>query len=99
MMMEVQGEPNEVDSDHLEDETRLDADKGELLVLRRLSHAQDSPYDKAQRKTIFHFRCTIQDKVCNLIMMEEVVLMWPPLFLLRSLVLLLFLILRFTRCV
>ena len=62
----VHDKPNEADSDHLEDETTLDADKGEL-VLRRLSHAQDSPYDKAQRKTIFHFRCTIQDKVCNLI--------------------------------
>jgi len=65
MMMEVQGEPNEANSDHLEDETQLDADEGELLVLRRLLHAQDSPYDKAQREMIFHSRCTIQDKVCN----------------------------------
>jgi len=59
MMMEVQGEPNEIDSDHLEDETQLDADEGELLVLRSLLQAQDSPYDKAQREMIFHSLCTI----------------------------------------
>jgi len=59
MMMEVQGEPNEAYLNHLEDETQLDADEGELLVLMRLLHAQDSPYDKAQREMIFHSRRTI----------------------------------------
>jgi len=51
----------------MEEHTLLDTDEGELLVLRRLLHTQDTPYDKAQRKMIFHSRCTIQDKVCNLI--------------------------------
>jgi len=67
VMMEVQGEPNEANSDHLKDETQLDANEGELLVLRRLLHPQDAPCDKAQRELIFHSRCTIEDKVCNLI--------------------------------
>ena len=36
MMMEVQGEPNEADSDHLKDDTQLDADEGELLILKEV---------------------------------------------------------------
>jgi len=67
MMMEVQDEANGADSDPMEDKTQLDADEGELLVLRRILHTQDTPYDKAQREMILHSRCTIQDKVCNLI--------------------------------
>jgi len=51
----------------VEEETQLEADEGELLVLRRFLHAQDTPYDKAQRDMIFPSRCTIQDKICNLI--------------------------------
>ena len=47
IMMEVQDEANEADSDPMEDETQLDADEGELLVLRRVLHTQDTPYDKA----------------------------------------------------
>jgi len=51
----------------MEEETSLDADESEPLVLRRLLHTQDTPYDKAQREMIFYSWCTIQDKVCNLI--------------------------------
>jgi len=51
----------------MEEETQLESDDGELLVLRRVLHTQDTPYDKAQRDMTFHSRCTIQDKVCNLI--------------------------------
>ena len=50
MMMEVQGEPNEADLDHLEDKPQLDANEGELLALRRLLHVQDSPYDMYKGK-------------------------------------------------
>ena len=53
MMMEVQDEANGADSNPMEDETSLDADEGELLVLRRLLHTQDTPYDKAQMEMIF----------------------------------------------
>jgi len=59
MMMEVQSESNEADSNHVEDETQLNAEEGELLVLRRFLHVQDSPYDKAQKEMIFHSRHTI----------------------------------------
>jgi len=51
----------------MEEETLLDADEGQPLILRRLLQTQDTPYDKAQREMIFHSRCTIQGKVCNLI--------------------------------
>ena len=47
IMMEFQEDNNRADSEHLEEETQLDADEGELLVLRRTLHIQDSPYDKA----------------------------------------------------
>jgi len=67
LLMEAQEETHRVESDDMEEETLLDADEGELLVLRRLLHNQDTPYDKAQREMIFHSRCTIQKKVCNLI--------------------------------
>ena len=67
IMMGVQDEANGVNSDPMEGETHLDADEGELLVLRRVLHTQDTPFDKAQREMLFLSRCTIQDKVCNLI--------------------------------
>jgi len=67
LLMETQEEAHEEELDSMEEETQLEADEGELLVLRRVLHTQDTPYDKAQREMIFHSRCTIQDKVCNLI--------------------------------
>ena len=67
MMMEVQDEANGADSEPMEDETQLDVDKDELLVLRRVLYTQDTPYDKAQRQMIFLSRYTIQDKVYNFI--------------------------------
>jgi len=67
LLMEGQEETHGVESHDMAEETLLDADDGKLLVLRRLLHTQDTPYDKAQREMIFHSRCTIQDKVCNLI--------------------------------
>ena len=67
LLMETQEEAHEEESDSMEEETQLEADEGELLVLRRVLHTQDTPYDKTQRDMIFHSRCTIQEKVCNLI--------------------------------
>jgi len=52
--METQEEAHEEESDYMEEETQLEADEGELLVLRRVLHTQDTPYDKAQRDMIFH---------------------------------------------
>ena len=49
-----------------EEEVVEEADEGELLVLRRtLSNLKGDQED--QRENIFHSRCTIQGKVCSLI--------------------------------
>ena len=42
------------------------ADEGEMLVLRRALSTQRSEKDK-QRENIFHSQCTVQGKVCSLI--------------------------------
>jgi len=45
LLMKAQEETHGVESDDMEEETLLDADEGELLVLRRLLHTQDTPYN------------------------------------------------------
>src|SRR4029078_9616696 len=50
-----------------EDEAPLGPDEGELLVLRRMLHAQEDPLNTQQRELIFQTRCTVLGKVCNLI--------------------------------
>ncbi|XP_010519187.1 PREDICTED: uncharacterized protein LOC104798707 [Tarenaya hassleriana] len=42
-------------------------DSGELLVTRRVLSALVNPDETAQRETIFHTRCTVQGKVCGMI--------------------------------
>jgi len=42
-------------------------DVGELLVIRRTLSVFVNPEEKVQRENIFHTRCTIKNKVCNLI--------------------------------
>ncbi|KAL1199259.1 RNA-directed DNA polymerase-like protein [Cardamine amara subsp. amara] len=42
-------------------------DEGELLVVQRILNSEPSPKDTNQRGNIFHTRCTIQNKVCGLI--------------------------------
>ena len=42
------------------------ADEGEMLVIRRVLSNQRVAKDE-QRETIFHSRCTVQAKVCSLI--------------------------------
>ena len=42
------------------------ADEGEMLVIRRVMSAQKSAKDE-QRENIFHSRCTIQGKICSVI--------------------------------
>ena len=41
---------------------------GELFVLQRILHAKESAKEENQREHIFHSRCTIQGKVCSLIL-------------------------------
>jgi len=40
---------------------------GELRVLQRILHVKDSSKEQSQQEYIFHSRCTIQGKVCSLI--------------------------------
>ncbi|XP_021764110.1 uncharacterized protein LOC110728769 [Chenopodium quinoa] len=50
-----------------EDEIVVDADEGQILVVRRALHSISTPLAEEQREKIFQTRCTIKDRVCNLI--------------------------------
>ena len=69
LTMKTQEDLNEADLDTM-GETHHGTNEVVLLILGRVLPAQGSPLDKAQREMIFHLRCTIQDKVCNLITSE-----------------------------
>ena len=47
--------------------TVLASDVGDLLVIERTLHTQKNVEEEDQREHIFHSCCTIQDKVCDLI--------------------------------
>jgi len=49
-----------------EEEIIAEADEGEMLVLRRTLSTQKGDQEE-QRENIFHSRCTVQGKVCSLI--------------------------------
>jgi len=49
-----------------QEEVVEEADEGELLVLRRALSTKRGELEE-QRENIFHTRCTIQGKVCSLI--------------------------------
>ena len=63
LLMETQDKALKEESDYMEEETQLKADEGELLVLSRVLHTQNTPYDTAERDMIFHSRCTIHDSL------------------------------------
>ena len=63
---EEEGENKEVSLMEEQEEVVEVADEGELLVLRRALNSQKGVLDE-QRENIFHTRCTIQGKVCSLI--------------------------------
>nr|XP_043611631.1 uncharacterized protein LOC122583275 [Erigeron canadensis] len=60
-----EGEP--VYNDDENEETYVGADIGEMLVVRRVMHVNEVITDVAQRENIFHSRCTVKGKVCDLI--------------------------------
>jgi len=62
---EIEGETEEEHKESQE-EVEEEADEGEMLVLRRVLNCQKSTKDE-QRENIFHTRCTVQGKVCLLI--------------------------------
>ncbi|XP_010525370.1 PREDICTED: uncharacterized protein LOC104803186 [Tarenaya hassleriana] len=57
---------DEEEAGDLEEEIEY-PDSGELLVTRRVLSAMTNPDETSQRETIFHTRCTVQGKVCGLI--------------------------------
>jgi len=57
----------EEEAEEEETATILAPDVGELLVLQRILHAKEGLKEENQREHIFHSRCTIQGKVCSLI--------------------------------
>nr|XP_043615901.1 uncharacterized protein LOC122587800 [Erigeron canadensis] len=60
-----EGEPVYVD-DEIED-TYVGADVGEMLVVRRVMRANEVVTDTTQRENIFHSRCTVKNKVYDMI--------------------------------
>ena len=62
---EIEGETEE-EHEEGQEEVEDDADEGEMLVLRRVLNGQKSTKDE-QRENIFYTRCTVQGKVCSLI--------------------------------
>jgi len=66
---EVAEEEKEEPVETLEEEDEevvAEADEGELLVLRRALNSQKGDLEE-QRENIFHSRCTVQGKVCSVI--------------------------------
>jgi len=55
----------------IEEECVVEADEGELLVLRRAWNGNKGSHHEEQCKDIFHTRCTINDRVCSLIVDGE----------------------------
>ena len=64
-----QGDDSEAEAEH--------AVEGEVLVTRHVLSAQFKEDDvQQQMENLFHTRCHVKSKVCNLILMGEVVQMW-----------------------
>jgi len=53
-------------SEEEKEEITAEADEGEMLVLQRAPSSQKGEQE-AQRENIFHSRCTVQGKVCSMI--------------------------------
>ena len=51
----------------LEGELEEGAMQGDMLMVRRLLGSQMQPLDDTQRENIFHTKCTINGKLCSLI--------------------------------
>ncbi|XP_068497698.1 uncharacterized protein [Phaseolus vulgaris] len=63
---QIDGEPSS--EEEKEDvEVELDAFEGDLFMIRRLLGSKMQALDQTQRENIFHTRCSIQGKICSLI--------------------------------
>jgi len=66
---EIQALEEETTEEEFEakDHTVVTSNIGELLVIGTTLHAKEAPLEPTQREQIFHTRCTIRGKVCELI--------------------------------
>ena len=65
--MEEEEEEKEVCLSDFVEEVKERPDDGELVVIRRALSGLASQDGLDQRETIFHTRCTVEGKVCSLI--------------------------------
>ena len=52
---------------NFEDMDGIEYEHGESLIARRTLHVQQAPCDDNQRENLFHTRCLVKGKVCNMI--------------------------------
>ena len=58
---------SEISEEEVEKELEEEAMQGDMLMVRRLLGSQMQPLNDTQRENIFHTRCTINGKLCSLI--------------------------------
>ena len=64
--MDIEEDEEEESAD--EGETSyLPPEEGEMLMIKRVLHATEAPLEVNQREQIFHSRCKVANKTCNLI--------------------------------
>ena len=57
----------EISEEEMEQELEEEAMQGDMLMVRRILGSQMQPQDDTQRENIIHTRCTINGKLCSLI--------------------------------
>ncbi|KAL5128255.1 hypothetical protein HKD37_14G040531 [Glycine soja] len=64
---EITSESEISEEEEAKDELEEEAMQGDILMVRRLLESQMQPLNDTQRENIFHTRCTINGKLCSLI--------------------------------
>ena len=64
---EISSESEISEEEEVEEELEEESMQGDILMVRRLLRSQMQPLDNTQRENIFHTRCTINGKLCSLI--------------------------------
>ena len=66
-MKEITNESEISEEEEVEEELKEEAMQGDMLMVRRLLGSQMQPLNDTRRENIFHTRCTINGKLCSLI--------------------------------
>ena len=64
---EITNESEISEEEEVEEELKEEAMQGDMLMVRRLLGSQMQPLNDTRRENIFHTRCTINGKLCSLI--------------------------------